>query len=70
MARRVPVLGYDRLWQALGQPIDDRRHGITVGDCQSTAWAKIVLYVDDDKEVAFSRFKSRAHGWAPILNVG
>ncbi len=42
----MPILGQRDMIEALGETIDDRYHGIAVGDRECAAGAKIVLHVD------------------------
>jgi hypothetical protein len=42
----MPILGQRDMIEALGEAIDDRYHGIAVGDRKRAAGAKIVLHVD------------------------
>jgi hypothetical protein len=42
----MPILGQRDMAEALGEAIDDRHHGIAVGDRKRAAGAKIVLHVD------------------------
>ena len=51
MARRMPILGQHDMAEALGKAIDDRHHGIAVGNCKRAARAEIVLHVDDQQQI-------------------
>ena len=45
----VPILGQCDMVEALGKAIDDRHHGVTVGNRKRAAGAEIVLHVDDQQ---------------------
>src|SRR5712671_853103 len=48
---RMPILGQRDMIEALGEAIDDRYHGIAVGDRKRAAGAKIVLHVDYKQQI-------------------
>jgi len=41
----MPVLGQHHVIEAFGETIDDRRHGIAVGDRERSTAAEIVLHI-------------------------
>jgi hypothetical protein len=51
MAWRMPVLGQHDVIKAFGEAIDDRHHGIAVGDRKRSAGAEIVLHIDYKQQI-------------------
>src|SRR3954464_7780409 len=51
MAGRMPVLRQHDMAKALRHPVDCRHHRVAVTDRQCTARAKIILHVDNEKQV-------------------
>jgi hypothetical protein len=47
----MPILGQNDMAEALTEAIDDRHHGIAVGDRKRAAVAKIVLHVDYKQQI-------------------
>jgi len=47
----MPILGQNDMAEALTEAIDDRHHGIAVGDRKRAAGAKIVLHVDYKQQI-------------------
>jgi hypothetical protein len=51
IAGRMPILGQRDMVEAFGEAIDDRHHGITVGNSKRAAGAEIVLHVDNQQQI-------------------
>src|SRR6266704_3157884 len=51
VACRMPILGKNDMAEALSEAIDNRHHGIAVGDRKRAAVAKIVLHVDYKQQI-------------------
>jgi hypothetical protein len=47
----MPILGQHDMVEAFGKAIDDRHHGIAVGNGKRAAGAEIVLYVDNQQQI-------------------
>jgi hypothetical protein len=47
----MPVLGQHDMTEATDEAIDDRHHGIAVGDRKRAAGTEIVLYIDDQQHI-------------------
>jgi hypothetical protein len=48
---RMPILGQRDVIEALGETIDDRHHGVAVGDRKCSAGTKIALYIDYQQQI-------------------
>lgn len=51
VAWRMPVLGQHDVIEAFGEAIDDRHHGIAVGNRKRSAGAEIVLHIDYKQQI-------------------
>jgi hypothetical protein len=47
----MPVLGQHHVIEAFGETIDDRHHGIAVGNRKRAAGAEIVLHIDYQQQI-------------------
>jgi hypothetical protein len=47
----MPILGQRNVIKALSDTIDDRHHGVAVGDRKRSAGTKIVLHVDYQQQI-------------------
>ncbi len=47
----MPILGQRDVVEAFGETIDDRYHGIAVGNRKRSAGAKIVLHIDYQQQI-------------------
>jgi hypothetical protein len=47
----MPILGQRNVIEALGETIDDRHHGVAVGDRKCSAGTKIVLHIDYQQQI-------------------
>ena len=61
MARRVPVLGQDDMLELDRQTVDQRHHLIAAWHRQLTAWAEVILKIDDQKDVPVADAGSFSH---------
>jgi hypothetical protein len=51
----MPVLGQYDVIKAFGEAIDDRHHGIAVGNRKRSAGAEIVLHIDYKQQIIVTR---------------
>jgi hypothetical protein len=47
----MPILGQRNVIEALGETIDDRHHGVAIGDRKRSAGTKIVLHIDYEQQI-------------------
>ena len=47
----MPILGQRNVIEALGETIDDRHHGVAVGDRKRSTGTKIVLHIDYQQQI-------------------
>jgi hypothetical protein len=47
----MPILGQHDMVEAFGKAIDDRHHGIAVGNRKRATGAEIVLHIDDQQHI-------------------
>jgi hypothetical protein len=50
----MPVLGHHHMIEALGETIDDRHHGIAIGNRKRAAGAEIVLHIDYQQQITIA----------------
>ena len=50
----MPVLGQHDVVKAFGEAVDDRNHGIAVGNRKRSAGAEIVLHIDNKQQIIFA----------------